>query len=171
MRHVIYIIILLPLVTSCLDKDRLTTLESLETDVDTETIHFEHKKFATAITAAKESKKLIFIYVGSPYCRRCKQMELDVFPDTVVSNFINENFISSKFYLKKTTPPLSSKSSEYKKLNKSLLDFMDEYNCYIAFPTFVIIDSNGELMKKKTGSMNAQELVDFGENSIAKMRE
>ncbi len=167
MKQFIIIIALLTFIASCSDTDRLATLQSLETDVDTTTLNFEYPNLSTALNKAKESNSLVFIYVASPYCARCKKMERDVLPDTVVKNFINKNFISAKFYLKKTLPPLSSKSDEYKQLNKSLLDFMDEYDCDIAFPTFVIVDSNGELIKKKSGSMDAQEIIGFGKSSLS----
>jgi thioredoxin-related protein len=157
------VILFILLVTiGCTDKIDLTTLE---TDVDTKAIKFEYGRFSDALKESKESNKLIFAYVGSPYCKRCKQMERDVFPDTLVAKFLNENFICSKFYLKKTSA--STKSNEYKQLNKSLLDFMDEYDCDISFPTFIILNSNGELIKKQTGFLNTQELIVFSQNTLS----
>ena len=104
------------------------------------------------------------MYFTSDGCGWGLKMERDVFSDTTLQKFINENFICSKVYLKR--PSAVMKAKEYKKLNKSKLDFMDLYNIEATFPTFVIIDTNGKLIKKESKYMDVQEFVQFAGDGL-----
>lgn len=142
---------------SCTNREEITN--SLETEIDIHSIQFKYDKFSDAQKEAEKMKKPLLMYFTSDGCGWCLKMERDVFSDTTLHNFINENFICSKVYLKR--PAAVMKTKDYKKLNKSKLDFMDLYNIEGAFPTFVIIDTNGKLIKKESKYMDVQEFVQF----------
>ena len=146
----------------CTDRKAITN--SLETEIDTHSIQFKYDKFSDAQKDAKEMKKPLLMYFTSDGCGWCIKMERDVFSDSTLQKFINENFICSKVYLKR--PAAVMKTKDYKKLNKSKLDFMDLYNIKGAFPTFAIIDTNGKLIKKESKYMDVQEFVQFAKDGL-----
>lgn len=104
------------------------------------------------------------MYYTSDGCGWCLKMERDVFSDTILQKFINENFICSKVHLKRTASEM--KERDYKRLNKSKLDFMDLYGIDLAFPTFVIFSTNGKLIKKESKYMDVQEFVQFAKEGL-----
>ena len=147
---------------SCTDREAITN--SLETELDTHSIQFKYDKFSDAQKEAIKMKKPLLMYFTSDGCGWCLKMERDVFSDITLQKFINENFICSKVYLKR--PSAVMKTKDYKKLNKSKLDFMDLYNIKEAFPTFVIIDTNGKLIRKESKYMDVQEFVQFARDGL-----
>jgi len=143
----------------CADKGAITN--SLETEVESKTLNFKYDKFIDALKEANDLKKPLLIYFTSDGCGWCLKMEREVFTDSTLQRVINEKFVCSKVHLKR--PEAVMKTKDYNKLNKSKLDFMELYNIESAFPTFVILDFNGKLIKKVSKYMNIQEFIDFGE--------
>lgn len=144
--------------------DRVTVINSLETEIENETINFKYNKFGDALNEARELKKPLLIYFTSDGCGWCLKMENEVFIDTTLQKFINKNFICSKVHLKRL--PGAMKSIDYEKMNRSRLDFMDLYDINQAFPTFAIINYNTELIKQESKFMNIQELIEFGKAAL-----
>ncbi|WP_299582416.1 thioredoxin fold domain-containing protein [uncultured Sunxiuqinia sp.] len=147
---------------SCTDREAI--IDSLETEIDTRSIQFKYDKFSDAQKESEKMKRPLLMYFTSDGCGWCLKMERDVFSDTTLQNFINENFICSKVYLKR--PAAVMKTKDYKKLNKSKLDFMDLYHLEAAFPTFVIFDTNSKLIKKESKYMDIQEFVQFAKDGL-----
>ncbi len=150
------------LVYSCTDREAITN--SLETEIDTNSIQFKYDKFSDAQKEAGKMKKPLLMYYTSDGCGWCLKMERDVFSDTTLQKFINKNFICSKVHLKRTASEMKEK--DYKRLNKSKLDFMDLYDIDLAFPTFVIFNTNCKLIKKESKYMDVQEFVQFAKEGL-----
>lgn len=108
-------------------------------------IKFEHTSWQEVIKKAKSENKLIFIDAYTTWCGPCKVMAKNVFTDTEVGTFFNQNFINVKLDMEKE-PGLSLKS----KLNVT------------AYPTLIFIDANENIEHKAVGSMPKADFLKFG---------
>ncbi|HMP99915.1 MAG TPA: thioredoxin family protein [Cyclobacteriaceae bacterium] len=158
------VIVLVVAVTIFSCRDRMTIMNNLETEIDTIRLNFEFAKFDNALNKAKFDNKHILVYVTSDGCAPCIKMERNVFSDSSVQQYYNGNFICSKIYIKRTASVM--KSSEFKKLNKTQIDFLNYYNIDLAYPTFLILDNEGTLIKKAEGYMEIDDFIQFGDSAI-----
>ena len=58
--------------------------------------NFRSISFDEALKAAKKEKKLVFIDFYTDWCGPCKKMARDVFPQTMVGDFMNAKFVNLK---------------------------------------------------------------------------
>ncbi|MDD7886923.1 thioredoxin family protein [Flavivirga sp. 57AJ16] len=93
-------------------------------------IDFEDININQAITKAKEENKYIFIDFYTNWCGPCKLMDRDVFPLEELGTYFNSKFINLKIN--------AEKGEEGPKL-------AEKYNVK-AYPTFVILDKNGNMV-------------------------
>ena len=108
-------------------------------------IKFEHTTWQEIIKKAKNENKLIFIDAYTTWCGPCKMMAKNVFTDTEVGIFFNENFINVKLDMEKE-PGLSLKP----KLNVT------------AYPTLIFIDANENIEHKAVGALPKADFLKFG---------
>jgi len=108
-------------------------------------IQFEHSTWEDILSKAKKGNKLIFIDAYTTWCGPCKMMAKNVFTDTEVGAFFNQNFINVKLDMEKE-PGLSLKS----KLNVT------------AYPTLIFVDSNVNIEHKAVGALPKTEFLKFG---------
>ena len=107
-----------------------------------------------------KSKKLIFIDCYTSWCGPCKKMANDVFPTEVAGKYFNANFINAKFDMEKGEG----------------VELMKRYKV-AAFPTFLILDANGNEVGRVVGSGELNEFIALVEkakdvnNSPKKVRE
>lgn len=100
------------------------------------------------VAAAKENK-LIFIDAYTTWCGPCKWMAANVFPDPNVGAFYNEHFVNFKVDMEKGEGP----------------ELAQKYGV-TAYPTFLILDANGELVHRYIGSTPAEEFIQNGKNAV-----
>lgn len=103
---------------------------------------------------AKESDKLIFVDVFEIGCRYCRAMDREVFPDSTVRQVMDANYIPVR---------LDGNSSEIITFNNEEVtskDFAQSKGAYV-FPTSLILDAEGNVVKKKTGYMGVDEFRQF----------
>ena len=55
-------------------------------------INFIDNDFDKALTKAKDQEKIIFIDAYTTWCGPCKMMDREVFTDSAIGDFYNENF-------------------------------------------------------------------------------
>lgn len=91
--------------------------------------------------AAKEGK-LIFLDCFTTWCGPCKWLDANTFVDKSVGSYFNDNYISIKIDMEK---------GEGIELRKKL-----EVN---AFPTLFLLDSQGNIVHKMVGALNAEKLL------------
>ena len=156
------ILCLLLLISSCKNKKEIES--QLEMEIDTSGIEFKFANFNKAIEKAKEIDKHILIYVTSDGCFPCMKMQKEVFTNPKVYEFFNKEMVCAKIHFKRTGSVM--KSSEFKKLNETRIDFLDFHNVDKAFPTFLIFDNNGKLINKTAKYMNIEEFLKFGKKNI-----
>jgi thiol-disulfide isomerase/thioredoxin len=101
-------------------------------------IIFAHSDVPAVMAKAKAEKKLVFVDCYTEWCVPCKFMSNKVFTQDSVADFFNTNFINLKMDMEKGEGPAMLK----------------QYTVG-AFPTFLLLDSDGKLVYKFVGGMEA----------------
>lgn len=115
-----------------------------------EGIAFIKADLAKAKEMAKSSGKLIFIDAYTSWCGPCKQMSATTFKDAEVGKLFNENFINLKIEMEKDA---DGKEVAMK------------YNVR-AYPTLLIIDHEGNLVKQTIGFQSKERLIAFAQSVL-----
>ena len=116
---------------------------------DNSGIEFSTLTFEQAKTKAKASNQLIFIDAFASWCGPCKKMAASSFKDAAVGELFNNKFINLKVDCE-----LDADGLEIARLYKVR-----------AYPTLLIVDSQGNLKKKVVGFQSAERLIELA-NSI-----
>ncbi len=111
-----------------------------------QSINFRSLTLEEAVkTSAIEGKPVLFMAYQST-CGHCEKMLNEVFIDTVLANFYNKNYICIKEDLQEP-----DKAKSYLK------------RFYItSFPTFIILNSNAELLYQFVGEFKTEEFINQG---------
>lgn len=102
----------------------------------------EGKPFAEVKALAKAEGKLIFVDCYTSWCRPCKMMATKEFVKKEAGDYFNEKFVNYKIDMEKDEGPEIGK----------------QYNVS-AFPTFLILESNGDLRGRAVGSANITDFI------------
>ncbi|MBD3617116.1 MAG: DUF255 domain-containing protein [Gracilimonas sp.] len=103
---------------------------------------------------AASSDKLIFVDVYEIGCKYCRAMDREVFPDSTVRQVMDANYIPVR---------IDGNSMEKIQFNGKEIaakDFAQSKGAYV-FPTSLILDVEGNVIKKKTGYMGVDEFRQF----------
>lgn len=103
---------------------------------------FRHISFDEALAASKQENKPVFIDFFTTWCGPCRKMSTQVFPQKEVGDYMNATFIPLKLDAENEAPDLALK-----------------YGIQ-AYPTYIIVDGDGNEMARFTGAMEAGEFVD-----------
>lgn len=115
-------------------------------------IQFTTTDLATAQDLARQQNKLVFVDMYTDWCVPCKQMEKSIFPQAKVGQLFNENFISCRVNGEKDKGP----------------DIVKKYEVG-AYPTFLFISPDGELLAKGSGYQeSADPFLELGRTAIRK---
>ena len=110
----------------------------------------ENMTFDQALALAKQENKLLFIDCYTSWCGPCKMMARDVFTQKIVGDYFNPKFISMKVDMEKGEGVQLKDKFEVK-----------------AFPTFIILNGNGEIIGRLVGGGKAEEFIKRVENSLS----
>jgi thioredoxin-related protein len=105
-------------------------------------------KWADILTKAKAENKVIFMDAYTTWCGPCKKMSADIFPQKSVGDYFNKQFVNVKMDMEKGEG----------------IDLAKKYKIR-AYPTYLFIDGNGELVHKSLGMMPAPEFIKVGESA------
>lgn len=113
-------------------------------------IEFTKTTLDEAQKKSAKTGKLIFIDAYTDWCGPCKQMAATTFQDEEVGTFFNENFINMKVEMEKDEdgPTIAAR-----------------YRVR-AYPTLLIIDGNGNLVKSVIGFKNKAQLMAIAESVL-----
>ena len=103
---------------------------------------------------AADQDKLIFIDVFEVGCKYCRAMDREVFPDSTVKLVLESGYIPAK---------INGNSDEEVKFLGEIIteaELAKKYGAY-AFPSVIILDQEGNLIKKNTGFMGVDDLRRF----------
>ena len=120
-----------------------------------EGIKFTHGTWKEVVSKAKKENKLIFVDCYTVWCGPCKMLAKNVFPQKVVGDYFNANFINVKIDCEK-----GEGESLKTKFGVS------------AFPTMLFIDPKSEkVLHRVVGMRKAPELIDEAKGAPAKYKE
>lgn len=110
-------------------------------------IEFQSITVKEAMTKAKKTGKLIFIDCYTNWCGPCKRMAATSFKDAEVAKVYNDQFINVKVEMEKDAegPDLARKYSVR------------------AYPTLLVIDGNGKIVKQVIGGQDVAGLLMLAE--------
>lgn len=106
-------------------------------------ISFSDMTLSEAKEASADSDKLIFIDCYTDWCGPCKRMAATSFKDERVGEVFNKKFINLKIEMEKN--PVGNELARRYQVR--------------AYPTLLIIDSKGTLIKKAVGMQNVNGLI------------
>ncbi len=110
---------------------------------------FRDLAFDRALAAAKAEGKYLFVDCYTEWCGPCKMMTRDVFPTREVGDYFNPKYVCVKYDMEKGEgPALSARFG----VN--------------VFPTFLILDGDGELLHRFAGGGRGQEFIARVEESF-----
>ena len=112
-------------------------------------IKFENESFKNLLDKAKKENKLIFMDAYASWCGPCKKMDKEVFTQQEVGDLFNSAFINTKFDMEKGEG----------------LEIAKKYGVK-AFPTYLFIDGNGEVVYRGTGYYETPEFIKIAKNSM-----
>lgn len=96
--------------------------------------------FNSALTAAQKSNKLVFVDFYADWCKYCQELDEKTYPDPGVQQSLAQKYVTVKVNVDKN-PDLATK-----------------YKIY-GLPTLVIMDANGNEIKRVEGYQTPSELI------------
>lgn len=117
-------------------------------------IHFEEGNFTNILEKAKQEKRLVFMDCYTSWCGPCKLMLQDVFSRQDVGQFMNTHFVNFKLDMEKDEG----------------VGLAQKYQVKV-YPTFLVLNENGEIVHQMVGGMKAEEFLQnvrdgIGEHSL-----
>ncbi|MCT4601303.1 MAG: S41 family peptidase [Marinifilum sp.] len=114
-------------------------------------IDFIKEDWNIVLEKAEKQDKIIFVDVYTTWCGPCKLMSKNIFPLPEVGNYYNNNFINLKINAE----------------SKKGMAVAEKYGVN-AYPTFLFINKNGKLVRKKEGAYtNGDDFIELGSKVIA----
>ena len=110
-------------------------------------IRFSDKNFEEVLAEAALTEKLVFIDVSTSWCGYCKKMKANTYTDADVANLINSKYIS--------------KSIDAEKGEGSAIERKYRVEAY---PTVLVLNAKGELLKTGEGYLKPNQLIQFLNN-------
>ena len=116
-------------------------------------LQFRKNTFSEALQMAKKENKLIFLYVNASWCGPCIELKMTTFISKAVGEQYNPAFINISLNGEKGDGP--ALAIKYK---------------VRGYPTFLFINSDGKVVYRTDGFLNAKNFLDLGEK-IYKMNQ
>ncbi len=114
-----------------------------------EGIDFVKLSWEKVLDRAKQENKAIFLDAYTTWCRPCKQMSREVFPEQTVGDYFNQHFISVKIDMEKGEG----------------LELAERYAIAV-YPTLLFVDAEGKLLHRAAGYHNPEELLQVGNKAM-----
>ena len=122
---------------------------TLQLTTQAQGIEFVHDKSFDEIRAmAKAQNKLIFMDCYTTWCGPCKRLSAQVFPDSAVGAYYNDNFINTKFDMEKGEG----------------VNLSGRY-AIRAYPTLLWLDYEGNVKHKVVGGLDPAGLIANGKKA------
>ncbi|WP_316815480.1 thioredoxin family protein [Pedobacter nyackensis] len=116
----------------------------------TREITFREADWKTQLATAKKEKKIIFFDAYTSWCGPCKMMAKDVFTKDNVADLFNQTFLNVKYDMEKGEGPA----------------LKDKYGVS-AYPTYLFVNGDGEVVHKIVGSMSAPEFMEEAKKALS----
>lgn len=112
-------------------------------------IEFVEASWKKQLEMANNQSKLIFFDAYTSWCAPCKAMAKNVFTKNEVADLFNNKFINVKYDMEKGEG----------------ISLKEQYKVS-AYPTYLFIDGNGEVVHKIVGSVTAEEFVNEAKKAL-----
>ncbi|MEO9022873.1 MAG: thioredoxin fold domain-containing protein [Ginsengibacter sp.] len=113
-------------------------------------IHFTDSSWQTLLNQAKTEHKLIFMDAHTTWCGPCKWMDKNVFTDPGVRELYDRNFINAYTDMEKGEGIELRKKYEVR-----------------AYPTYLFINGDGEVVHKAVGESTIAEFIQYGLDALS----
>lgn len=117
-------------------------------------INFDDSGYQSVLQRSKKEHKPIFYMLYATWCTHCNKMKAEVFKDTLVTHFMNKNFVCAW------------QDAEKGEGN----DFRKKYGIKF-YPTFIFIDENGNELYNISGEFKATDFVNEAKNALTKEKQ
>lgn len=114
-------------------------------------IRFDTKDWKHAVSEARKQNKLIFLDAYTSWCGPCKLLKKKTFTDSAVGNFYNKNFINITVDMEKGDGIALAKRYDVN-----------------AYPTLLLLDSEGNVVTYTKGYLSPEQLIEFGKYGLSK---
>lgn len=121
----------------------IACIAALSVSAQDREIAFKDADWKTQLATAKKENKLIFFDAYTSWCGPCKMMAKDVFTKNDVADMFNSTFHNVKYDMEKGEGPA----------------LKDKYGVS-AYPTYLFINGDGEVVHKIVGGMPPKEFMD-----------
>ena len=112
-------------------------------------IRFIDNDLSVAIELAKEKDKIIFIDAYTTWCGPCKQMDREVFTDSTVGDFFNNNFINLKLDMEKGSGIETAKKYRVR-----------------GYPSFLFLNAGGTLLHQGIGYQPISMFMEMAKQAL-----
>ncbi len=113
-------------------------------------IEFKETDWKTQLVTAKLEDKLIFFDAYTSWCGPCKMMANNVFTKDSVADLFNKSFINVKYNME---------------VGEGIV--LKEKYKVSAYPTYLFINGEGEVIHKIVGSMSPNEFINEANNALS----
>lgn len=113
-------------------------------------IQFTQGSWKDVLDMAAKQNKPIFVDCYTVWCGPCKQMDANVFTDPLVAEYFNSNFINVKVDMEKDEGVELAKHYDIR-----------------AFPTFLYLDKEGNVLNVIAGGMSASEFLETSKKGMS----
>lgn len=127
----------------------MACLTSLYASAQNREIGFKEADWKTQLAMAKKDNKIIFFDAYTSWCGPCKMMAKDVFTRDSVADMFNQTFLNVKYDMEKGEG----------------LALKDKYEVS-AYPTYLFVNGDGEVVHKIVGSMSAPEFIEEAKKAL-----
>src|SRR5580658_9291698 len=110
---------------------------------------------------AKTKNKFVFVDCYASWCGPCKQMDLEVYSKDNVGQFFNDRFLSVRVQMDQT----KIDDAETKAWYADAILLQKQFKI-MAYPTLLILSSDGTILDKEIGFMSADSLVTMAKKAI-----
>ena len=115
-------------------------------------ISFDSARWKEVVRKAKEENKLIFFDAYTTWCSPCHKLQNQIFPDKILGEYFNKNFINVKFDMEKGEG----------------LTLSRKYTVQV-YPTLLFIDPRTEkVVNHAIGLKTVEQLLQLGEMAVSR---
>lgn len=112
-------------------------------------IDFSQQNWNQVLISAAKENKIIFVDAYTDWCQPCKKMDKRVFPQKMIGDFFNKNFVNVKINMEKGIGR----------------DLQKKYDVFF-YPTFLFLTADGTLVHRIAGYQSAPKLLALGKTAI-----
>jgi len=111
-------------------------------------VDFYNGSYQQALAKGKAENKPLFLYFTAVWCGPCQYMQRYIFPDTLLSTYIAQNYIALKLDIDTQEGKLIYYKSHQPKAPTGV-------------PAFIIMNGSEEVLKKAVGGMKLEQMQSF----------